>query len=167
MKKDRLYVAFSKKKKTVVDYGIAGWTIGQYVHVELVLNGESYSSSAPDGGVRKKYISYENKSWWDVYEVKGEYDIENVRKFFELTNGAKYDFKGILLAQFLFPANKEDSAKFFCSEWVEIALRLTLGLGEKDPLFLKGYKFSPNRLFTYLRKYDIIETCDERVFTEV
>ena len=22
-------------------------------------------------------------------------------------------------------------------------------------------------LFTYLRKYDIIETCDERVFTEV
>ncbi len=32
---------------------------------------------------------------------------------------------------------------------------------------LKGYKFSPNRLFTYLRKYDIIETCDERVFTEV
>ena len=75
MKKDRLYVAFSKKKKTIVDYGIAGWTIGQYVHVELVLNGESYSSSAPDGGVRKKYISYENKSWWDVYEVKGEYDI--------------------------------------------------------------------------------------------
>ena len=102
-----------------------------------------------------------------MYEVKGEYDIENVRKFFELTNGAKHYFKGILLAQFLFSANKEDSAKFFCSEWVEIALRLTLGLGEKDPLFLKGYKFSPNRLFTYLRKYDVIETCDERVFTEV
>ena len=29
MKKDRLYVAFSKKKKTIVDYGIAGWTVGQ------------------------------------------------------------------------------------------------------------------------------------------
>ena len=167
MKKDRLYVAFSKKKKTIVDYGIAGWTVGQYVHVELVLNGESYSSSAPDGGVRKKYISYENKSWWDVYEVKGEYDIENVRKFFELTNGAKYDFKGIMLAQFLFSANKEDSTRFFCSEWVEIALRLTLCLGKLDPLFLKGYKFSPNRLHNYLNKYDIIETCDERVFSEV
>ena len=35
MKKDRLYVAFSKKKKTIVDYGIAGWTIGQYVHVQI------------------------------------------------------------------------------------------------------------------------------------
>ena len=167
MKKDRLYVAFSKKKKTIVDYGIAGWTIGQYVHVELVLNGESYSSSAPDGGVRKKYISYENKDWWDVYEVKGEYDTENVRKFFELTNGAKYDFKGILLAQFLFSVEKEDSTRFFCSEWVTTALRLTLELGKIDPLFLKGYKFSPNRLCDYLKKYDIIETCDERVFTEV
>ena len=167
MKKDRLYVAFSKKKKTIIDYGIARWTVGQYVHVELVLNGESYSSSAPDGGVRKKYISYENRSWWDVYEVKGEYDIENVRKFFELTNGSKYDFKGILLAQFLFPANKEDSTKFFCSEWVEIALRLTLGQRKTLYFWLKGYKFSPNRLFTYLRKYDIIETCDERVFVEV
>ena len=167
MNKDRLYVAFSKKKKTTVDYGIAGWTMGQYVHVELVLNGESYSSSAPDGGVRKKYISYENKAWWDIYEVKGEYDIENVRKFFELTNGAKYDFKGILLSQFLFSVNKEDSTRFFCSEWVEVALRLTLGLGEKNKLFLKGYKFSPNRLFTYLKRYDIIETCNERVFTEV
>ena len=167
MKKDRLYVAFSKKKKTIVDYGIAGWTVGQYVHVELVLNGESYSSSAPDGGVRKKYISYENKSWWDVYEVKGEYDIENVRKFFELTNGAKYDFKGIMLAQFLFSANKEDSTKFFCSEWVEIALRLTLGLGEKDTLFLKGYKFSPNRLHNYLNKYDLITPITDRIFTEV
>ena len=53
MFKNRIYIAFSKKKKTIIDYGIAGWTVGQYVHVELVLNGESYSSSAPDGGVRK------------------------------------------------------------------------------------------------------------------
>ena len=35
MKKDRLYVAFSKKKKTIVDYGIAGWTVGQYAHVQI------------------------------------------------------------------------------------------------------------------------------------
>ena len=35
MKKDRMYVAFSKKKKTIVDQGIAGWTIGQYVHIQL------------------------------------------------------------------------------------------------------------------------------------
>ena len=84
-----------------------------------------------------------------------------------MTEGAKYDFKGIMLAQFLFSANKHDNTKYFCSEWVTTALRLTLGLGEIDKLFLKGYKFSPNRLFTYLRKYDIIETCDERVFSEV
>ncbi len=26
---------FLKRKKTIVDYGIAGWTIGQYVHVQI------------------------------------------------------------------------------------------------------------------------------------
>ena len=167
MFKNRIYIAFSKKKKTIVDYGIAGWTVGQYVHVELVLNGESYSSSAPDGGVRKKYIDYQNKNYWDLFEVKGEYDIRNVTKFFELTDGAKYDFKGIMLAQFLFSANKHDNTKYFCSEWVTTALRLTLGLGEIDKLFLKGYKFSPNRLHNYLNKYDLITPITDRIFTEV
>ena len=94
-------------------------------------------------------------------------ELNYIQEFFQLTAGAKYDFKGILLSQFLFPFEKEDTTRFFCSEWVETALRLTLGLEKVDKLFLKGYKFSPNRLFTYLKKYDIIETCDERVFVEV
>ena len=167
MKKDRIYVAFSKNKKTIVDYGIAGWTIGNYVLVVLVLNNESYSSSAPDGGVRKKYICYEYKKYWDLFEVKGEYDTKYIQEFFQLTEGAKYDFKGILLSQFLFPFEKEDTTRFFCSEWVETALRLTLGLEKVDKLFLKGYKFSPNRLLDYLKKYNLVDICTNRTYTEV
>lgn len=170
MKKDRLYIALSKKKKTAIDYGIAGWTAGKYVHAELVLNGMSFSSCGPEGGVRKKLIHYVDKSHWDLYEVLGDYtreDILEVYNFYNLTEHCKYDFKGIMLAQFLFFVEKQNSDEFFCSEWVEIAINHVLHWDKIDPLFAKGYKFSPNRLWKKAADYELIKEETDRTYEGV
>ena len=170
MKKDRIYIAFSKKKKTAIDYGIAGWTVGKYVHAELVLNGMSFSSCGPEGGVRKKLISYVDKEHWDLYEVLGDYtreDTQEVYNFYNLTNHCKYDFKGIMLAQFIFSANKHNSNEFFCSEWVETAINRILHWDSVDVLFHLGHKFSPNRLYDKAKEYNLIKLEEDRTYKGV
>ena len=72
-----------------------------------------------------------------------------------------------MLAQFLFSVEKQNSDEFFCSEWVETAINHVLHWDKIDPLFAKGYKFSPNRLWKKAADYGLIKEETNRTYEGV
>ena len=110
---------------------------GPYSHCELIFSdGLSASSSCIDGGVRFKRIEFD-ADHWEIIEVGG--DEAAARAWFEMHNGAPYDFMGT--ARFVFGFLSNSAGKWFCSEAVAAAL----GLRE-------AWRFGPCGLFSVLEK---------------
>ena len=117
-----MYVAFKKSSSTMYEKIISYVTKSKYVHCELVT--EKYMnrflgySSEPFVGVRGKWIAYTDD--WDFIPIPSKYEI-CMEFVFDKTMHCKYDYLGIL--GFVFK-NKDDPARYFCSEWVATVLRL-------------------------------------------
>jgi len=141
-----IQVAFYKvnqSKITWIDKLIAWWTKGNYSHVELIIDGYMYSSSPVDNGVRKKkHIVNINK--WEYININANTD--NILEFFNQTKNNKYDWLGIL--GFILPF-KDRTNKWFCSEWVSNALKIS---GYKNLWKLEPDKISPNKLYEILKE---------------
>ena len=90
-----------------------------YSHVELNINGNSYSSSSRDGGVRMKYIDVLSGSW-DLFEV--EADELYALNWFNRNAGKKYDWAGIF--RFLLPFLPHAKDQYFCNEAVASMLKM-------------------------------------------
>lgn len=90
-----------------------------YSHVELNINGNSYSSSARDGGVRMKYIDMFSGSW-DLFEI--EADALHALDWFDKNKGKKYDWAGIF--RFLLPFLPHAKDQYFCNEAVASMLNM-------------------------------------------
>jgi hypothetical protein len=60
--------------------------------------------------------------------------------FLEKTKGAKYDWKGVVF-NFLAQGEKQDKDKYFCTEWIELALEAA-GLRFQDRM--PAHKMSPS-----------------------
>lgn len=131
-------VAFYKAKHgNIVDKAIAWWTNSEYSHVELVCCGLWYSTSPRDLRVRRQKL-IPKESHWDYIDV--DIDPAWVDKLFENTQGAKYDWTGIFLTQFI-PLDIHNRKRYFCSEWVADALK-----------FQKPHSYSPEDLYKKLIK---------------
>lgn len=97
------------------------WTRSEYSHVEIVIDGWCYSSSARDGGVRCKQIDL-NKPLWHVVPLPSE-ERKFVLAHYELTKGRHYGWLDLICSQILrLPVS--DSTGDFCSEWCAAALGL-------------------------------------------
>jgi len=112
----------------VASRAISLWTRSKITHTELVFpDGCSYSSSAMDGGVRRKVIQYSHPERWVFVKLChriGNYEacyIQTCRESFDLILGADYDHKGIWLGEFL-PFRMQDPNKWYCSEACKYAL---------------------------------------------
>jgi len=140
-------VALYKVEAENADYidTIISWYSGsKYTHVELILSdGYMYSSSYRDNGVRKKLHAKDDNSW-DYIEVDA--DEENIVKFFELTNHADYDLKGIF--GFILPIIDRTN-KWFCSEWCANALKVS---GCQNFWIQSPHKLKPSDFPTILNK---------------
>lgn len=145
-----LYLALYKHKrpiKSVKDfvYRISDdltkiLTKGKYSHCEIVIkqkNGkyQCYTSSIRDKGVRVKDMELPLDRW-DLIELT-QFNVSQIKRFYNKTKGCKYDFLGALGVVLHFGNNKK---RYFCSEWCAEAL------GLPEP-----HKFSPNSLYRYLR----------------
>lgn len=106
-------LAFYKGKGDWTDKAIRLWTKSKYSHVELVVGDYWYSTSPRDMKVRKKKI-VPNPDNWDYVDVH-IYE-ENLLEMYNSTRGAKYDWLGILLSQFI-PLSIHNRDRWFCSEW--------------------------------------------------
>ena len=119
---DKIKLAFYKGKGTIVDKLIRFRTTSAYSHCELIIDDFMYSSSPRDGGVRKRDLpaSLNDGVTWDIVEYACA-DKESILKFFDSTNGKKYDWLGVLLGQVLY-LDIQNKDAWFCSEWCATAL---------------------------------------------
>lgn len=90
-----------------------------YSHVELNINGLSYTSSSRDGGVREKQIDIHSGAW-DLFEV-------NINETYALNwflenEDKKYDWAGIF--RFLLPFLPHGKDQYFCNEAVGCMMRV-------------------------------------------
>lgn len=156
LRKDKLYISFHKPKSLIGGL-IALWTLGNYSHCEFIYNDTVYLANL--GGVRKQPFEY--KKNFDIFELDKSIEAQDILEFFEEVKGAEYDYKGILGSQFIWFLNSQDEDKYFCSEFclnaIDYALQFSLTYKLKS-LEHKGYnKFSPNRLFKYLKEMELIK----------
>ena len=108
-----MQVALYKAPGTWIDKLIWFVTNSPYSHVELVIDGMSYSSSSRDGGVRQKFIVY-HPDKWDMLKIDG--DHEKALAVFRLHEGKGYDWLGAIKT--VLPFVPDFESKMFCSELV-------------------------------------------------
>lgn len=156
--KEKVYIAFYKGNDKFLDKIITWTSRGIYSHVEIIIDGISYSSSGRDGGIRKKvtsFMSYDNPNKWDIFELKVD-DVELFKEKFEILKSkkifgnidfqrhhksdknGKYDYWSIILYHILrIPlVRKIDSTRFLCTEFIlEI---IQVGLSIKSDTNLKN-----------------------------
>lgn len=109
-----------------------------YSHVELVIDDVCWSSSAVDGGVRRKVINL-NSGKWDVIEIPHSVPYESTAySWFHKNETKPYDWLGV--CRFFLPFLKEKPDAYFCSEAVASALCLS-----------KSEKYTPQSLYLWVR----------------
>lgn len=129
----KTYLAFYKKPSSklthkIFHYGTCLFTLSRYSHVELIIDGVAYSSSARDGGVRSKIIKDINDSGrWDLFEIN--IDPKFALAEFERRKYRKYDYLGV--ARFVLPFIPNSTTRDYCSETVSAMCGMTFT--EKSP----------------------------------
>lgn len=98
-------------KDKLIHWAIRAATFSRYSHCELVIDGWCYSSSARDGGVRKKQIDLDTGRW-DLFEVEGS--KEHALRWFHCHEGQGYDWLGAVGS--VIPIFKSHPVKWYCSE---------------------------------------------------
>lgn len=114
-------LALRKRDTRIAARVIQWWTGSIYSHCELVIDGWCYSSSAMDGGVRRKRIDLDPEKW-DVAPLPWA-DDQRALDYFTATDHHRYGWAGLVLSQLLNLNRSIDKAQF-CSQWCAAALGL-------------------------------------------
>ena len=77
--------------------------------------------------------------------------------FYNETKGRGYDWVGMLLSQFL-PWRIKTKNKWYCSEWISYALRISCALDWKVLRLYERKELSPATLYSILVKNKIISS---------
>lgn len=110
-------------------------TSGPFSHCELIdAQGQGWTSSWRDGGVRCKQLDLDSGRW-RLVEVPG--DPAEALAWFEAHRGQSYDVFGLL--GWVLPWRVSDRTRWFCSEAVAEAMGLA-----------QTWRISPNDLFAML-----------------
>ena len=112
-------LASYKGKGNIVNAAIRGWSGSIYSHCEVVVDGWCYSSSAMDGGVRRKLITL-SEDKWDIIDLPWA-DENKVRDYFYKTSDHTYGWIPLITSQFL-NLGKDTEESQFCSMWCANAL---------------------------------------------
>lgn len=135
MKAAFYYACYGNTWDRVVSMG----TNGPFSHVELVFsNGQWFSSSPRDGGVRFKRIIPFINHW--VFVDVSRFDEDEMYKRAQKYIGRKYDWVGVLPPPGIFMPGRS-----FCSDVVTLVLR---GGGWKEKTWSKA--INPNKLYQLL-----------------
>ena len=147
--KKRVQLAFAKADREGAGFNaklIAWWTNGPYSHVELLIHDYNditymWTASSTENKVRKK-IHKHNPGRYDYIDLEmSEEDIDKIERFFKMIEGQEYDWLGIM--GFVMPALRDRTTKWFCSECVSNAIKIT---GDERFWLLSPSEISPNDL---------------------
>jgi len=121
-------VAFYKAEGDWINRIVRWWTKSNYSHAELIMpDGLTWIGISPFKGslLRAKEKRYFSTLEWDFVEIEvTEEQIYVINEFYESTKGAPYDWVGMLLSQCL-PFHIKQKEKWYCSEWIAYALRIS------------------------------------------
>lgn len=123
-----MYLLFYKGRGKLADWAIRLFTRSKYSHCEIAIpvneaaaEYECYSSSARDGGTRKKRMRLQ-LSHWDIVKLDLGYPQEvQIMSWLHQNLGRPYGYRDLLA--FVFPAVKTSKREWFCSEFCLAALQ--------------------------------------------
>ena len=154
----KVKVAFYKAKGNWQNRIVRWWTKSPYSHAELVMpDNYTWISISPllSATVSKRIKTDFDLDNWDFVSLElDDAQHEVIQDFYEETKGCRYDWVGMILSQLL-SFNIKQKNKWYCSEWIAYALRIS---GIIDWKVIKIYDqsdLSPKKL------YEIITTQKE------
>ena len=127
-------------------------TQSQYFHVEIVIDKKWISSHVDNRGLQIRDLKPLYDRCYDYYELY-VHDLTGERekifwKFLKSQVGSGYDWKGILLSQFI-NLNWETREKWFCSEIVTKILQM---LYVEEFIMMKPNQIAPVDVFNVIEK---------------
>ena len=145
----RIKVAFFKGKGNWINKIVRWWTKSPYSHAELVMSdNETWISISPFltsklDAIRKESYIIDN---WDIIEIDvTQEQHEALLEFYSETKGSSYDWFGMLLSQF-FPLKIKRYKRWYCSEWILYALRISCIVDWKIIKIFDQSDLSPSKL---------------------
>ena len=121
-------IAFYKGQGDWINRIVRWWTKSEYSHAELILpDGLTWVGISPFKGsvLRSKKRKFFSELEWDFIELSvSEEQLSVINEFYDSTKGSSYDWFGMLLSQFL-PFHIKQKEKWYCSEWIAYALRIS------------------------------------------
>ncbi len=102
-------------KKHLMNRLICGWAGSDFSHMELVVDGLCYSSSALDGGVRCKTIDLTDGNWL-IVPLPGA-NPARIESHYLKTRTRSYGYWDLFTGQVLHIGVGDDDRGDFCSEW--------------------------------------------------
>lgn len=160
----KIRIAFYKGKGSWIHKVIRWWTKSQYSHAELILpDGKTWVSISPflTSRVAPRIKHEVNHEDWDciVFELNWrspvrDYQLNQLYKFIDSTQGSKYDWTGMILSQ-LCPFLVKRRNKWYCSEWIAHALVNSRIVMWDDMRIYDTPDLSPGKLYVLLQEYKI------------
>jgi hypothetical protein len=142
-------VAFYKGKGDLFNKIVRWWTKSPYSHVELILpDGVTWIRIGPFSS--SKLSAIKKEKWepqnWDFVTLKvSEEQLAIIKQFFERTQGCKYDWFGMILSH-LIPFKIKQRGKWYCSEWIAHALKVSRVVDWRVARIFERAKISPATL---------------------
>jgi len=132
MSETKIRVAFFKGGEGILHRVIRWWTKSKYSHAELIMpDGKTWISISPFLSARVSARikgTIENPEKWDYLDFNlswrepvEEYQLIQLYRFIDMTQGSKYDWTGMLVSQ-ICPYLVKRRDKWYCSEWIAHAL---------------------------------------------
>lgn len=154
-KKNTPYLLFHEGGATVLGAMVSYFTMSPFSHVEIWLDGKSYTAYDSKDGVNLYDVS--DKSNVIVYELHKDFNPAKIKKFMEKTRGTKYGKERIiksLVLQMGTPGDRDKFDQFFCSHWVMSALDYASNKTrhfEGKTISQFGYdRFTPTTVFNWM-----------------
>ena len=148
-----IWIGLYKGKGNLINSIVRRWTKSQYSHAELILNDRStwigISPFIKSKVTDRKDVEY-NEDNWDFYKIPMTIEQYNsILEFYDITRGTRYDWIGMLLTQFL-PFHIKQKNKWYCSEWILYALRISCVIDWKLIRIFDQSDLSPSKLHDIL-----------------
>ena len=113
-------IAFYKGQGDWINRIVRWWTKSDYSHAELILpDGLTWVGISPFKG---SVLRSKKRKFFEL--SVSEEQLSVINEFYDSTKGSSYDWFGMLLSQFL-PFHIKQKEKWYCSEWIAYALRIS------------------------------------------
>lgn len=153
-------IAFFKgDKESRLHRFIRWWTKSPYSHAELVMpDGVTWVSISPflSSRVASRVKSNPDPNNWDYISFplswRGpvqEYQLEQLYKFIEGTQGSRYDWVGMIMSHLTSYVIKR-KRKWYCSEWIAHALVCARVVMWDDMIIYDTPDLNPGKLYKIL-----------------